>query len=113
IIVVVVTEPVEPPYFIRTVVGAIFRSNATVVGHLIQTFGTVRGGQYRTYRFARRIIAMLTQHGLVGYTNMLIRIEIIVFFLPGGVIAFMFESIIPVDAYPVHFSSSAHFVATN
>src|SRR6202162_4717122 len=55
----------KPADLVGTIVGAITSPDATVIGHLIQSFRTVRGGSNRTHDFARRVFALHAGHGLV------------------------------------------------
>src|SRR5574343_354347 len=74
-IVIVVSEPVESSYFIRAVVRAIFSTDTTVISHLVETFRTVGGSEYRTNRFAWRLTAMLTHHWLVNHFHIFPMVE--------------------------------------
>src|SRR6185295_8367170 len=60
----VVIEEIEAPDLIGAVVGAISRSNATVVGHDIQALLVMHGGVDGANTFAGSILAMLAKHGL-------------------------------------------------
>src|SRR5690606_33620955 len=57
-----VVEPVESTHLVGAVVGAVAGTDATVVGHLVQALVAVRGGGHRAHRFARRVVAVLSQH---------------------------------------------------
>ena len=55
--------PVETPHLIRAVVGAIARTDATIIYLGIQALRVVIGGIHRTDRLAGCIAAVLAQHG--------------------------------------------------
>src|SRR5690606_35033525 len=67
--------------------------------------------QYRAYRFAGCMLAMLTEHRLVHHGDAfhVIQITDIVFLRVG--LAVLFNGVIPVDTYPVHFTAAAYFIA--
>ena len=56
-------EPVEAPYFVRTVLGAKAGSDAAVVNLVVEALFRMVGGIHRAHRFARCIVAVLTHHG--------------------------------------------------
>jgi len=56
-------EPVEPSYLIGTVLGAKTGPDAPVVNLIVDPFYRMMRGKHRAYRFTRRIVAMLAQHG--------------------------------------------------
>ena len=84
-----IISPVEATHFIRTVVGAISRTNATVISHLVNAFAAVVGSCYRANVFARRIVTVLAKHRLKNNSFKIIRILFI-----GNKIA--------IDAQPMH-----------
>jgi hypothetical protein len=51
-------EEIESPYLVRAVVGAIPGTNATIVGHCIETFFIVDGSVYWAYAFTWSGFAM-------------------------------------------------------
>ena len=61
----VVIEPVKTPYLVRAVIGTESCADAPVVDHLVQAVRAVDGGVHRAYVLARRLLALLTGHGLV------------------------------------------------
>src|SRR5207248_10776084 len=60
--VVGVVEEVESAHFVRTVVRAVARADAAVVGHIVQTFAAVRRGADRADRLPRRLLALHARH---------------------------------------------------
>ena len=60
----VVIEKVEPAHLEGTVVRAIARADATIVGHHVQAILAVDGGIHRADGFTRRILAVLAHHRL-------------------------------------------------
>src|ERR1019366_3483083 len=58
-------QEIEAAHLVRTVVGAIPRSDAAVVHHVVQAFGAMDRGADRTNHFARRVLALLTRNRLV------------------------------------------------
>src|SRR6184192_3958515 len=59
----VVLVPVEVAHLVGAVVGAVLGTDAPVVDLAIQPVGRMVGGIDRADRLARRVGAMLTQHG--------------------------------------------------
>src|SRR5262249_14434156 len=57
-----VVEEVEATDFVRTVVGAVARSDAAVVRHVVEAFRRVRGGADRADALAGRVLALLAEH---------------------------------------------------
>src|SRR5205823_10270212 len=86
----------EAPHLIRAVVGAIARSDAAVINLLVQTLRTGRGGQHRTHRLARSILAMLAHHGLVHARRILFR-----------------SAVVAVNPDPVHDAGTLHLVSAH
>src|SRR6185437_13339656 len=58
-----VAEPVEVPDLVRAVVRAVARADAAIVHLDVQSIRRVIGGVHRTHGFARRVAAVLTEHG--------------------------------------------------
>ncbi len=56
-------EPVEPADLVGTVLAAEAGAYAPVVDLVVDPFSVVLRAEDRAYRFARRLIAMLTEHG--------------------------------------------------
>src|SRR5690606_11724285 len=106
--VVVVVEPVEAAYFIRTVVCTIAGTDATVVCHLVEPLGAVCGGRHRADSLARCIIAMLAKHGLEYHLRIL---SSILKFPP--VVHRRIAAVVAVDTQPVHFTAVDHFLAAH
>src|SRR6185503_9722237 len=61
---ILIQQKVKPPNFIRAVVRAIPSADATVVSHVVEAFGAVRGRRNRAHHFARRVLALLARNGL-------------------------------------------------
>ena len=95
----VVIEPVEATNLVGTVVRAEARADAPVVNHLVETIGAVHGRFNRTDVLARRLLAVLTQHGLWGQLRRL-----------GGP---FIGARVPIDAQPVHLASLANVVGAD
>src|SRR5690606_31117677 len=89
-------EPVETAHLVGAVIRAIPCSETTVVSLLVQPVGRVHGCQHRTNRFARRVIAMLTKHGLMHDFNIF------------GIL--LVDGIVPVNPDPVHFPPASDLV---
>src|SRR5690606_12002093 len=107
ILVIMVFKPVEPSYFIRTVVGTISCSDTSVVCHLIEPFRTVRSSYHRTNRLTWRIVTVLTSHWLEGHFGI---IRSYFQFLIG--FGSFWRAIIPVNSDPGHLPSVQHFLLT-
>ena len=67
LIIIIVKEPVESPYLIRTVVGTIPGTDTTIVSHMILSLAAVGGSSNRAYRFAGSMVTMLTHYRLESY----------------------------------------------
>src|SRR5690606_23447536 len=77
---------------------------------MVEPFGGVNRSQYRTYRFTWRVIAVLTQHGLVHYRNVLQIIQTVDIILLGVRFPTLLDGVITVDAQPMHFAATAHLI---
>ena len=55
-------EKVETAHLVGTVVCAVARAHAAIVGHRVKSLGIVHGRIYRTNLLARRIFTVLTHH---------------------------------------------------
>src|SRR6202041_190302 len=84
---------VEPADLVRTVVGAIPRADAAVVGHVVQALGVVRGGADRADIFARCVFALHAGQRLVIHL---------------GIVQVPAE--IGVNANPVHGATARHLI---
>ena len=89
----VVIEEIKPADLIRTVVGTITCSNATVVGHDIQALLVMHGGVDGANTFTRSILAMLAEHRLVHH----LRVVHLIFLRQLAIAAE-----VTIDAQPVH-----------
>src|SRR5690606_9731062 len=103
----VVFKPVEPPYFIRAVIGTVSCTNASVVGHLVKTLRTVRSSYYRTNCLTRSIVTMLTSHWLESHLWI---ISSHFQFLVG--LGTFWRAIIAVNPDPNHLSSVQYLLLT-
>src|SRR5207302_9568708 len=74
------------------VVRAIARADATVVNHVIQAYGAVRGRVHRTDRLARRVLAMHARHRLEEWPDWI----------------YFVAFVISIDANPVHLAAARH-----
>src|SRR5258708_19337683 len=88
-----VVVPVEAAHLIRTVVGAVTRSNAAVIDLLIEPLGTGGGRQHRTNRFAGSVLTVLAHHGLMHADRVFFR-----------------AAVVTIDAQPVHDANALHLV---
>src|SRR6267142_1914886 len=91
-----VVVPVEAAHLIRTVVGAVARSDTAVIDLLIEPFGTGGGGKHRTDRLAGRILTVLAHHGLMDADGILFG-----------------AAVVAVDTQPVHDANALHLVPTD
>src|SRR6185312_7959173 len=57
-------QEIEPPDFIRAVVGAVTGAHAAVVDHHVEAFGRVNRGSDRADLLAGGVLALVTGHGL-------------------------------------------------
>ena len=91
----VVIEIIKPAHLERTVVRAIPRANAAVVGHDVETVFAVHGCVHRANRFARRILAVLAHHRLMHHLR---------FFRNAApiLIEILFVGEIAIDPHPMH-----------
>src|SRR5690606_29031291 len=108
--IVPVVEPIETTDFVRTVIGTIPCTEAPVIGHVVQPFRRVYGGQYGAYRFAWGMLTMLAEHRLVYHRYVLHVIQVPDFIFLRIGLAVLFDRIIPVDTYPMHFPAAAYFI---
>src|SRR5215475_6782466 len=75
--IVCVVVPVEPPDFVRAVVGAIPCSDTAVVDLLIEPLGARGGGEHRTHGLARSVAAVLAHHRLVHRARVVLRAVVV------------------------------------
>src|ERR1044071_104746 len=113
----VIIKEVKATDFIRTIIGAITRSDTAIIDHQIKAFLVVDGGIDRTNVFARSRFAVLAHHWLSDDLRVInpglellfvIRIEglkEILFFGAGGIVAVYPE--------PVHFAAAPDLILTN
>ena len=80
-----VGPPIEAANFVRAIVGAVAGAHAAVVDLLVQALFAVHGGQHRADVFARCVVALLAQHGLMEHLGL-------------GLAAF----VVAVDTQPMH-----------
>src|SRR6516165_10451508 len=92
-----VVEPVEPPSFVRAVVGAVTGPDASVVNLLIQTVFAVNRCQNGTNGFAGCVVALLTHQRLVRHVDL----------VHFGI------AVVAIDSQPVHFAVAPHFIAAH
>src|SRR5262249_23006626 len=86
-------EVVEAAHFVRAVVGAVPRTDAAVVGHVVEAFGAVLGRSHRTDVLAGRFLAVLASDRLIDNAR----------------IAGVVTREVTVQADPVHLATALHF----
>ena len=65
-----IIEPVEPAYLVRTVIGAVSRSDTPVVHLLIQPLFAMDRCKHGADSFTRGVRTMLAHHRLMGYIQL-------------------------------------------
>src|SRR5690606_7410965 len=108
--IVPVVEPIETADFIWTVISTVTRTEAPVIGHVVQSFGRVYCCQYGAYRFAWCMLTMLAEHRLVYHRYVLHVIQVADFIFLRIGLAVLLDRVIPVDTYPMHFPAAAYFI---
>src|SRR5678809_226893 len=87
-----IISPVKTTYFIRTVVGTISCTNASVIGHLVQTFGTMVGSSNRANVLTWRVITMLAHQRLEHHIRVL-----------------KITTVVTIYTHPLHIMETCHF----
>src|SRR5260370_1038252 len=99
-------QEVTAAHFIGTVIPAIARADAPVVGHVVQTFGAVARGADRTNLLARRVLALLAGNRLEECLRIEERLVV-----AGGIVSRgLGLLVIAVNADPVHFAAAHHLI---